>query len=148
MPPERLMSFLRVRVCGWCGGPPGVGPACRVCRLVVVAGLWFAPGGRVCRGTFEDQGHTGKCSPQQDLHYGMLRTNQINTFIKFQTETSYLTCWVSPPPKPRTGFRPSEQFRGLPNNSFSGSVGIVCNCSELFVTLEFGSVGEGSFGGG
>ena len=36
MPPERLMSFLRVRVCGGYGGPPGVGRAARVCCFVVV----------------------------------------------------------------------------------------------------------------
>ena len=36
MPPERLMSFLRVRVCGGYGGPPGVSRAARVCCFVVV----------------------------------------------------------------------------------------------------------------
>ena len=32
------MSFLRVRACGGCGGPPGVGPACRVCVLRLTSG--------------------------------------------------------------------------------------------------------------
>ena len=31
-PPERLISFLRVRARGWCGAAPGVGWATRVCR--------------------------------------------------------------------------------------------------------------------
>ena len=39
MPPERLMSFLRVRVCGGYGGPPGVGRAARVCCFVVLLSL-------------------------------------------------------------------------------------------------------------
>ena len=36
MPPERLMSFLRVRVCGGYGGPPGVWWATRVCVVAVL----------------------------------------------------------------------------------------------------------------
>ena len=32
------MSFLHVRACGGCGGPPGVGPACRVCVLRLTSG--------------------------------------------------------------------------------------------------------------
>ena len=44
MPPERLMSFLHVRVCGRCGGPPGVGRAARVCCFAVVLLLSLASG--------------------------------------------------------------------------------------------------------
>ena len=38
---ERIMSFLHVRVCVgmWRCAPPGVGPACRVCRLLFVVSL-------------------------------------------------------------------------------------------------------------
>ena len=66
------MSFLHVRACGGCGGPPGVGPACRVCRcrccccclvrccplVVVLVGVRFGTG---AQRTF--------CSPRQALAF-------------------------------------------------------------------------------
>ena len=52
VPPERLMSFLRVRACGRCGVAPGVRWTTRV---------------GVFRGTFRGTGHTGTCFPDRDL---------------------------------------------------------------------------------
>ena len=37
MPPERLISFLRVWACGWWEVPPGVRWATRVCRAAAAA---------------------------------------------------------------------------------------------------------------
>ena len=40
--------------------------------------------GGVFRGTFEGKGHTGKCSPQRDLRFGLLR---ISIAAAFQQKT-------------------------------------------------------------
>ena len=41
--------------------------------------LW----GGVFRDTFEEKGHTGKCSPQRDLRFGVLKTWR---FLVFRTD--------------------------------------------------------------
>ena len=58
------MSFLHVRGCGGCGAPPGVGPACRVCRLFVARAP--APGvGVFSRYVSGDGAHTDAFSPSR-----------------------------------------------------------------------------------
>ena len=47
MPPERVISFLRVRACGGCCVAPGVRWAARVCRLLSLTLAGLAPCGAV-----------------------------------------------------------------------------------------------------
>ncbi len=65
-PPERLISFLRVRARGWCGAAPGVGWATRVCRAARRSRAARA-GVRVFRGSFRVTGTTRMRSPDRDL---------------------------------------------------------------------------------
>ena len=82
----RTAYVIPARACVWpvwwgssWGRPGGSGLSLSLsCPWPLVA--VFASGGGVCRGTLRERGHAGKCSPQRDLRYGVLRTAPIHTF--------------------------------------------------------------------